>query len=415
MTMDKSIEKLLTSGYRLDVYALRADVDADQAAAQLADEFVNRLAGCEDEGFISMVKAENGYFYEAVLVYKHGGGSSGGGNGSSDPEVKPEPDPEPEPVEYAVIWDNSTKTLTCRATKTTQAWMEMESTTLSENAVKTALSKQGEEALEGFSLRNVEKLVIENQSGLMSIGKNAFGSFVAGGSQVENTTLREVDLSSIMTIGNDTFANCVNLEKVYAPQVISVGLRAFYNCETLKSVDMPYLNNIGNTEAFAECSSLTTVNMPVLTEIPNDTFRDCTSLTTVNLPRAEIIGSGAFMSCGLSEITLPAATDIGINAFWLCKSLQSIDLPKAHTFGAQAFNSCSALNTVKLGTKLQSVGKELFKDTPNSFTICYGGDNFENDINDAKLTNGLGASVGDTSDRMKFIGLSGKTITYQKY
>ena len=46
MTMDKSIAKLLTSGYRLDVYALRADIDADQAAAQLADEFINRLAGC---------------------------------------------------------------------------------------------------------------------------------------------------------------------------------------------------------------------------------------------------------------------------------------------------------------------------------------------------------------------------------
>ena len=71
MTMDKSIEKLLTSGYRLDVYALRADIDADQAAAQLAGEFVNRLAGCEDEGYIGMVKAENGYFYMAVLTYKH--------------------------------------------------------------------------------------------------------------------------------------------------------------------------------------------------------------------------------------------------------------------------------------------------------------------------------------------------------
>ena len=80
MTMDKSIEKLLTSGYRLDVYALRADIDANKAAAQLADEFVSRLSGCEDEGYISMVKAENGYFYEAVLTYKHSGGSGSGRN-----------------------------------------------------------------------------------------------------------------------------------------------------------------------------------------------------------------------------------------------------------------------------------------------------------------------------------------------
>ena len=34
MAMDKTIEKLLTSGYRLDIYALRADTDAAKAAAQ---------------------------------------------------------------------------------------------------------------------------------------------------------------------------------------------------------------------------------------------------------------------------------------------------------------------------------------------------------------------------------------------
>ena len=83
MAMDKTIEKLLTAGYRLDIYALRADIDAAKAAAQLADEFVSRLAGCEEKGYISMVKADNGYFYEAVLVYRHGG--NGGASDSGEP------------------------------------------------------------------------------------------------------------------------------------------------------------------------------------------------------------------------------------------------------------------------------------------------------------------------------------------
>lgn len=83
MAMDKTIEKLLTAGYRLDIYALRADTDAAKAAAQLADEFVSRLAGCEEKGYISMVKADNGYFYEAVLVYRHGG--NGGASDSGEP------------------------------------------------------------------------------------------------------------------------------------------------------------------------------------------------------------------------------------------------------------------------------------------------------------------------------------------
>ena len=83
MAMDKTIEKLLTAGYRLDIYALRADTDAAKAAAQLADEFASRLAGCKEKGYISMVKADNGYFYEAVLVYKHGG--NGGASDSGEP------------------------------------------------------------------------------------------------------------------------------------------------------------------------------------------------------------------------------------------------------------------------------------------------------------------------------------------
>ena len=85
MRADESIKPFLTSGYRLDVYPLRADISAKDAAEQLAAEFVNRLAGCEDKGYISMVKADNGYFYEAVLTYKHSssGGSSGGGDATA--------------------------------------------------------------------------------------------------------------------------------------------------------------------------------------------------------------------------------------------------------------------------------------------------------------------------------------------
>ena len=98
MRADESIEPFLTSGYRLDVYPLRADISAKDAAKQLAAEFVNRLAGCEDKGYISMVKADNGYFYETVLTYRHSssGGSSGGASGGdNDPDTPVVPD-EPE-------------------------------------------------------------------------------------------------------------------------------------------------------------------------------------------------------------------------------------------------------------------------------------------------------------------------------
>ena len=89
MRADESIKPFLTSGYRLDVYPLRADISAKDAAKQLAAEFVNRLAGCEDKGYISMVKADNGYFYEAVLTYRHSSSGGAGVGGPATPESGP--------------------------------------------------------------------------------------------------------------------------------------------------------------------------------------------------------------------------------------------------------------------------------------------------------------------------------------
>ena len=108
MLADASLKELLTSGYRLNVYALRADVDAEEAARTIAEEqILPRLSGCKDEGIISMVKADNNYFYEAVLTYKES--SSGGGGGGHEPG-KPE-EPDPQPIMYEVTIEINDETL----------------------------------------------------------------------------------------------------------------------------------------------------------------------------------------------------------------------------------------------------------------------------------------------------------------
>ena len=102
MLADASLKGLLTSGYRLNVYALRADVDAEEAARTIAEEqILPRLSGCKDEGVISMVKADNNYFYEAVLTYKEGSSGGGGGSEPGKPDDKPE-EPDPQPTTYTV-------------------------------------------------------------------------------------------------------------------------------------------------------------------------------------------------------------------------------------------------------------------------------------------------------------------------
>ena len=106
MLADASLKELLTSGYRLNVYALRADVDAEEAARTIAEEqILPRLSGCKDEGIISMVKADNNYFYEAVLTYKE---SSSGGGGGHEPGKPEEPDQQPIMYEVTIEINDET-------------------------------------------------------------------------------------------------------------------------------------------------------------------------------------------------------------------------------------------------------------------------------------------------------------------
>ena len=309
MTMDKSIAKLLTSGYRLDVYALRADVDADQAAAQLADEFINRLAGCEDEGFISMVKADNSYFYMAVLTYKHDSGNGGSGNSEDEGnDGNLERD--------LITWDGTTFTLT--------VWPgagDVMGSELNENAVRDVLINQGDiQSSDDFTLLNVENLVVQYESGIESIGKQAFYAGRIGSPQ--NSTLKSVKLYGVKLIAE---------------------------------------------EAFYFCADLYDVVMPDVTQIDSDGFHLCKKITSLNLPNVEIIGARAFEDCEklAGTLYLPKSTTINDTAFFRC-NLETIILPSIKKIGASVFDRCVNLKKVWLGDELDTIGEDTFPQNTSS-------------------------------------------------
>ena len=258
MTMDKSIEKLLTSGYRLDVYAIRADIDADQAAAQLADEVVNRLGGCEDGGYISMVKAENGYLYEAVLVYKHDSGSSGGGAGD-DGNTGGGID------RIWVSWDGTELHFMNGAGDDDHVGTTLEK--VDEDTVKKALTAYGDlEEGDDFAFTNVENLVIDENSGITTIYEAFSGTF-----SDENNTLKTATLNGITTIGKNAFNYCMTLTTVTLSENVKVGDAAFDSCYSLDNIDFSKITSIGK-EAFADCDSLTTVVLSNLSGDGSDTL-----------------------------------------------------------------------------------------------------------------------------------------------
>ena len=277
ITMDKTAEKLLTSGYRLDVYALRADIDADQAAAQLAGEFIARLAGCEDEGFISMVKADNGYFYEAVLAYKHSSGS----DSSSD---EPDGSGDNTPVQKTVIWNPESGSLTFLP----GASETMGSTVLNTENVKHALVVQGDlKEEDDFFLYNVVNFEVQSGSGVTEIGETAFNY---------SAKLNSINLSGVETIDTWAFQCCKALDEVNLSGVRKINRGAFNKCSSILSLDLTNIEEL-ELEAFAHCSGLENVTLKGVKKIGNHAFNSCHKLTSVDLPDVEYIYGYAFGTC----------------------------------------------------------------------------------------------------------------------
>lgn len=203
------------------------------------------------------------------------------------------------PTERAVKWDNNTKTLTCGVTKDgVTAAEEMESATLTETAIKTALALQSKQIADDFSLNQVEHLVMVKGSDVTTIETGAFRN---------SKNLESIDLSGVTLVKVSALNGCKKLSEVKGDDLKKIEGSAFVGCESLKAISLPALEEmVYNT--FADCSSLETVDMPEVRGIPECTFENCTSLKSVNLSEAESIGAWAFQSSisdGLTSIKLP--------------------------------------------------------------------------------------------------------------
>ena len=423
MTMDKSIEKLLTSGYRLDVYALRADIDADKAAAQLADEFVNRLAGCEDEGYIGMVKAENGYFYEAVLVYKHDSGSSGGGAGD-DGNTGGGID------RSWVSWNGRELRFMKGAGDADHVGTTLEK--VDEETVKKALIAYGDlEEEDAFAFTDVVNLVIDENSGINTIN-DAFTKRGSGTSSYDkyddNYTLKTATLNGITAIGENAFHNCMTLTTVTLSENVAVGDAAFYLCFDLgynqSKIDFSKITSIGE-EAFAYCESLTTVDLSNLSGDGSDTlgknaFYSCDALTKVTLPEnITHINDSVFNYCfELSSIDLSHVTYIGEKAFGFCYPLREVNLENARTIRFNAFQECRNLTKINLGEGTKTFYDHAFYGSgvdAGTLTIYYGSGSDQELLANLTVLYTDGSNVSDEELKLKIIGLGSEGDECGKY
>ena len=150
--------------------------------------------------------------------------------------------------------------------------------------------------------RNLEKLTLpfigESRSNSLNLGW-LFGadSFERNPKYIPLSLKALEILDGITEIFNETFKNCISIEKIILPNSIEVlGEDAFYGCTSLKEVVLS-----ANLKSIDDCA-----------------FWNCTSLKEIALPESlQYIGSGVFGGCdSLDSIEIPAnVKEIGRNAF----------------------------------------------------------------------------------------------------
>ena len=220
----------------------------------------------------------------------------------------------------------------------------------------------------------------------------------------------------VTNIGNYSFENCGNLEKlIVADSVTIIGDYAFNKCKNLTQVTLSNsLTEIGRS-AFKGCTSLTSIAIPnSVTNIVTGAFSGCSSLVDINMSEnlthigqsiisatgywndknnwdnkvlyldnylikakdltgdytikdgTKLLSDGAFYECkDLNKVTIPnSVSKISSFAFDYCEGLTSVVLPDSITLiGGSAFDNCYNLKSITLPKSLKTLA-------PNCFDSC---------------------------------------------
>jgi PGF-pre-PGF domain-containing protein len=210
---------------------------------------------------------------------------------------------------------------------------------------------------------------VVNLTTITSVGYNSF---------MGCPSLESVSMPLAVTIEDSAFIGCPNLISVNLPEAVTIESTAFYECTSLQNVSLPKANSFGSY-VFWGCTSLTDINLPSLPTIGHRAFGGCTTLTSVNLPNATAVDEEAFIGCtALESVEMANVTDVGILAFYGCTALKTVDLPNVTNIRMYAFSECNLSTTTEL-SNVTTIGIGAFSasglitvNLPNALTLGYG-------------------------------------------
>lgn len=164
------------------------------------------------------------------------------------------------------------------------------------------------------------------------------------------------------------------LKSVVIPaNISSICYAAFYNTG-LTNIYIPKNVEIIGTKAFWHCRNLTTVGFDrdsAYTELPEQCFKDCTSLKNITFGRVDYLSKLAFDYCtSIESVDLTNVLSLDSTAFDNCTSLAEVvygdsDTAEKATVSNAAFEATDSLETVMLGSAVESVEAKAFANCTN--------------------------------------------------
>ena len=420
MLADASLKELLASGYRLNVYALRADVDAEEAARTIAEEqILPRLSGCKDEGVISMVKADNDYFYEAVLTYKE---SSSGGGGGSEPGKPEEPDPQPTMYKITVTdYDISLGTVTAPEEVKEGGSFTFTVTPANEN-VEVTVSVSGdyencENAEETYTVSNAQSdititVVFEEKEEEYPVqwyktaskdGKYEAGTLIfrKGASTVMDSKILTLDATIKGLQAKQYLANPGAVADFSFQNVVHLIVKENSGVTEIPgyTTEEEYINTISTILSGGDCpetfmlsKKLESINLSGIGTVGLASFANCGQITSVVIKNSSDIQIGMSSFLGgfitqmprLNNVTISSGGNLTIenSAFYMSMSgsnnQATVSLSgDTITIGDGAFMMSSALTSLTMKGEIQSIGENAFmpgSGIPSTISIrCTGG------------------------------------------
>ena len=122
-----------------------------------------------------------------------------------------------------------------------------------------------------------------------------------------NTSTTFIIPSSVQTICNESFSNCVNLTNIVFPESVKeIGWGAFRDCNNLENLSIPDSVDFIGSYAFFGCHNLQNITIPDILSIGDNVFEGCSSLQYLTVPDSVV--------------------SIGHYAFWGCESLRAITI-----------------------------------------------------------------------------------------